>query len=106
MGRKSATTSASASIEHNKKPPPAFHGHAAVETHAPIGNGARATLSIRLSEETQARCGDRTGLAVHRAAKLLALKRGGEVHFAAGEQAGQKFHDTSPCIEVTRGAFA
>jgi hypothetical protein len=62
---------------------------------------------MTLDEEAQACTGDCASLARHRAAEALTLQRGGQVHFAvAAEQAGQKFHDTSPCIVVTRGAFA
>jgi len=61
----------------------------------------------RSGDEAEARCRHGAGLAGHRAVEALALKRGGEIHFAAlAEHAGQEFHDTSPCILVTRGAFA
>jgi hypothetical protein len=38
----------------------------------------------------------RAGLAGHGVGKALTLKSGGEVHFAAGEEAGKKLHDSSP----------
>ena len=68
---------------------------------------ARERRESRLGEKAQAGACNGAGLAGHRAAEALALERGGQVHFAAiAEQAGKELHDTSPCIEVTRGAFA
>ena len=67
-----------------------------------------ASRVSRLGDKSEARCGNRTGLARHRTIEPLALKRGGQVHFAAlaGKKAGKNLHDTSPCSLVTRGAFA
>jgi len=76
-----------------------------------LTSGVKTTVFIhrleRSGDEAEARCRHGAGLAGHRAVEALALKRGGEIHFAAlAEHAGQEFHDTSPCILVTRGAFA
>lgn len=72
----------------------------------PLGKALELAL-LELDERSETGTGHRAGLAGHGAAEALALQGGVQVHFAAGaEQAGQEFHDTSPCIEVTRGAFA
>jgi hypothetical protein len=44
-------------------------------------------------DEAEARRSHRTGLAGHGVGKALTLESGGQVHFAAGEEAGKKLHD-------------
>jgi hypothetical protein len=73
---------------------------------ASLGKALEPALLV-LDERSETRTGHCAGLSGHGAAETLALKRGVQVHVAAcAEQAGQELHDTSPCIEVTRGAFA
>jgi len=103
MGRKSASASGA-----KEKPPQAWPGGGSSCRRASWRGGAQACArELTLDEEAKACAGDCASLSRHRAAEALTLQSGGEVHFAAAaEQARQKFHDTSPCIVVTRGAFA
>jgi hypothetical protein len=71
------------------------------------GSGLVRRLPGSAEQAAQAIGGERGGLAGHRARQTLTLEGRRQVAVAAaGEQAGQELHDTSPCIEVTRGAFA
>jgi hypothetical protein len=78
---------------------------------AALTGGVKTAVFIhrldRSGDEAETRCRHGAGLAGHRAVEALTLERGRQVHFAAlTEHAEQEFHDTSPCILVTRGAFA
>ena len=48
---------------------------------------------VRSGDEAEARGSHGAGLAGHGVGKALALKRGRQVHFTAGEEAGKKLHD-------------
>ncbi|CCV07563.1 hypothetical protein MESS2_600019 [Mesorhizobium metallidurans STM 2683] len=47
---------------------------------------------VKSGDEAEARRIHGTGLAGHGVGKALALERGGQVHFTAGEEAGKKLH--------------
>ncbi|WP_284273710.1 hypothetical protein [Mesorhizobium huakuii] len=51
-----------------------------------------AALEKCSGDEAEASRGHRTGLAGHRVGKALTLESGGQVHFAAGKEAGKKLH--------------
>ncbi|MCZ8545892.1 hypothetical protein OOJ09_17015 [Mesorhizobium qingshengii] len=56
-------------------------------------------------DEAEAGRGHRAGLAGHGVGKALTLESGGQVHFAAGKEAGKKLHDHLHLL-LRRVAFA
>ena len=62
-------------------------------------------LKELVNQEAQPRSGYRTGLTGHGAAEALALESGGQIGFAAGKQAGEEGHHTSPRVGLTRGGL-
>ena len=52
-----------------------------------------AALEKSSGDEAEARRSHRAGLAGHGVGEALTLESGGQVHFAAGKEAGKKLHD-------------
>ena len=78
--------------------PRSRQGCAALE----VGCGSTRPHSFLISgDETEARGSHGAGLAGHGVGKALALKRGRQVHFAAGEEACKKLHDHLQSVAQT-----
>ncbi|WP_167514619.1 hypothetical protein [Mesorhizobium intechi] len=73
---------------HNKTPPWSEPGGVTVLKQQRQGGAAWKWSS----DKTEARRSHRPGLAGHGFGKALALESGGQVHFAAGKEAGKKLH--------------
>ncbi|WP_167335219.1 hypothetical protein [Mesorhizobium erdmanii] len=61
----------------------------------------RRCLEKWSGDEAKARRSHRAGLAGHGVGKTLTLESGGQVHFAAGKEAGKKLHDHLQSVAQT-----
>jgi hypothetical protein len=74
-----------------KTPPRQDRSGALINYEAATGSAACGL--VRSGDEAKTRGGHGACLARHRVGKALALERGRQVHFTAGEKAGKKLHD-------------
>jgi hypothetical protein len=79
------------SLAHNENAASANRSGAVINFEVAAGDAARE-VSIS-GDEAEARGCHGAGLAGHGVGKALALESGGQVHFAAGEEACKKLHD-------------
>jgi len=79
-------------MDRQAKETPPRQGRSGVEVNLEAAAGRRRAEVSMSSDEAEARGSHGAGLAGHGVRKALALERGRQVHFTAGEEAGKKLH--------------